>query len=250
MEIDYPNLSSISIRAIKFWWLLVFASILGALFGLIVNRLLVKPIYSANSTISITINFYEMGHLTQYEQDQFFSHLLTFLRSDPVVTSTINSINQPAFGFEQFRDACFLERQMSVISFRCQAQDSKQASLFSRQWKQQGYKYLLEALGHAQKYVQLSEINEQIETCVQRSALGLNSPYLCEMDHFNKPGIIQELNHEKELSFGIFPGFSLIDGMNAVAPDRPIRNQTNLMVLFGAIVGFLSALILIQTKRL
>ncbi len=249
MEIDNPNLSSISIRAIKFWWVLVIASILGAFFGLSINRALVKPLYIASSSFSVSINFYRLGHLTQYEQDQFYSHLLTFLKSEQVVNTTINGLPQPQMRIEQFRDICFLERQLSEISFRCQSPSPEQARFLSTQWKEQALVELKDALLHAQRYQQLISAQEQNETCIQRSALGLNSPYLCEIPK-QDPDILMELDSEKELSFGIFPGFSLVDGRNSGIPNRPERNQTNLMVLFGALAGFLIAISAIQIKKL
>ncbi len=249
MEIDNPNLSSISSRAIKFWWVLVITSILGALLGWSINRTLVKPFYIATSSFSASINFYRLGHLTQYEQDQFYSNLLAFLKSDQVVNSTINGLPQPQIGTEQFRDICFLERQLSEILFRCKGSNPEQAKFLSTKWKGQALEELKDALFHAQRYQQLMDAQKQIETCIQKSALGLNSPYLCEIP-VPDPDIRLGLDREKELSYGIFQGFTLVDGQNSGIPQRAERNQTNLMVLFGALTGFLIAISTIQIKRL
>ena len=53
------------------------------------NFILIKPLYSAETSVSAIINFYQVGHLTQYEQDQYIGHLITYTKSDNVVDAVI-----------------------------------------------------------------------------------------------------------------------------------------------------------------
>ena len=73
------DLQTISNRIFRFWWILILGGIIGSLFGLIANRIFIKPIYSADATISVLINFKGVGYLTQYEQDQMIGHVKSFL---------------------------------------------------------------------------------------------------------------------------------------------------------------------------
>lgn len=244
MDLDKITLSSISSKAIQFWWLLVIAGTLGGLFGFLASRMILPPIYSAASEISVQINFTEVGHLTQYEQDQLYSHLIAFVRSDALLKKVVDLSSPSEFSFEDYRSSCKVERQLSQIIFRCQNQKAQLATEMANYLQSAAYTALKEALGHAERYQQLTKRVQQLETCVERSAMGLATGYTCPITDHMLEELSSKVEGEKIASSGIIPGFTILPGASAEIPGEPIRHQTNLLVISGALIGLIIAFIL------
>ena len=49
------DLQTISNRIFRFWWILILGGIIGSLYGLIANRVFIKPLYVADASISVLI---------------------------------------------------------------------------------------------------------------------------------------------------------------------------------------------------
>ena len=229
------------IKGQKLWWILVTGGIIGALLGLALNKLFIKPLFTAESSISAVINFDQVGHLTQYEQDQFISHVMTFLQSEEVIQGTFEKLKSAELDseFQGFSDSCQLERNLSEIVFRCNNYSPILSKTYADLWKEVGLNKLLEALKHAQKYSVLIQRQVQIDKCLQLSAFTANSNHYCDLKIENYDLLSSETQKELDLSKGIFAGISITDGTSSRIPDQPVRNNTNLMVLFGAISGFI-----------
>jgi len=235
----------------KLWWILVTGGIIGALLGLAINMLFIKPIFTAESSISAVINFDQVGHLTQYEQDQFIGHVMTFLQSEEVIEGTLVKLKSTSLDsdFQGFSNSCLLERNLDEIVFRCNNNSPILAKTYADIWKEVGLNFLLEALNHAQKYNALIAIQNQIDKCLQLSAFTINSNHYCDLNIDSFDFLSGETRKELELSKGIFAGFSIVDGSSSKIPNRPVRNNTNLMVLSGAIFGFIISYFIFKTPK-
>lgn len=249
MENENLDIRAISSQILKYWWMLVLLGSSGALIGCLLNIFFIKPTYSATSTISASINFSQVGHLTQYEQDQFFGHILTFLRSDQIIDEVISSYAITKIDKSHFLQNCFLERQLNEINFRCILTKPDEAQALSILWKKTGFTWLKNALDHAAIYQSLLLQQTQLESCFQQNALGLNSYFDCSSLKNDDKALVEQLNREKEQSQGMLPGFTLVDGGNATFPKKAIRHQMNLMVFSGAMIGIVISLILISFKN-
>lgn len=238
-------------KNLKLWWILVIGGVIGALIGLAINKIFIKPLFTAESSISAVINFDQVGHLTQYEQDQFIGHIMTFLQSKEVIEGTINLIRSEelSIDFQEFTSACQLERNLDEIVFRCNHNSPTLAKTYVDRWKEIGLNLLLEALTHAQKYNALLEKQNQIDKCLQLSAFSYNSVHYCDLRIESYDLLSSETKKEFELSKGIFAGISILNGSPSSVPDRPVRNNTNLMVLSGALFGLIISFFLIITPK-
>lgn len=249
MEPHDLNLMSISSKAIKYWWLMVIAGTIGGLIGFLLSILVIPPLYSASSEISAQIDFTDVGHLTQYEQDQFHSHLMSFARSDEVIFQTLDRLSAPEIEIGTFRSVCKAERQLSQIVFRCQDIDPERSAEMANSWQAVAYSAIEEALFHARQYRKLTTRQQQIEACIQRSVSSPESIYECNFNEDDLNLLAEEIESERKASAGLVPGFSLSLGSTAVIADSPVRHQTGLMVLAGASLGFLLSFFLPVVKK-
>jgi len=225
----------------KYLWFLILGGITGAIFGLLLNLFLIKPLYSAKTSVSAIINFYQVGHLTQYEQDQYIGHLIVYSKSDDVLDAVIEKLNEIGnpIDVQSFKKTCFIERNLNEIIFRCTDKSPEQAKLFVDTWGLIAYSKLSEALVHGRNFDVLLSRQKQLENCLELSAYSINSNNYCLFETKNSQELKTNLEKEFGLSKGFFSGISITPGESSTFPDRAIRNNMNTMVLSGAILGLI-----------
>ena len=244
------DLQTISNRIFHFWWILIFGGLMGSIFGLIANRMFVKPIYVADASISILINFKEVGHLTQYEQDQMIGHVKSFFNSSEVIQNTVLDENKLSMDYDLhlFKEDCFLEQEVNEIIFRCINTDPQIAMDLANKWSEISYSELTNAYDHAKIYQSLTTAENEYEKCIELSSSGNPSFYECKLiqsDDSTLEKMTSELKSEYEKSKGIFPGLTFTYGSKASLPKTPVRYQTNTMVFFAGMAGMIIAFLAI-----
>lgn len=236
----------------KNWGKLIIGGLVGSLIAFFISLLFFHPIYTAQSEISIVINFKEVGHLTQYEQDQVIGNVMSLFSSSEVVDETIANIKDEPPTTTEFRKNCFLERQVNSIFFRCQSTNPNLAVNWANQWGQISQKSLEVAYTHAIKYEELMRKQQSYENCVEKSVFTLPTFMDCSA-LFSDQKQFEELHQtlDQEFKFGknIYPGIKFSEIIPARIPTRAIRNQTNLLVLSGAFFGFFLTIGLLLQKE-
>lgn len=244
------DLQTISNRIFHFWWILVLGGIIGSLFGLIANRIFIKPLYVAEASISVLINFKEVGHLSQYEQDQMIGHVKSLFNSNDVIERTFFQGDQKTLGYDlnRFKEECFLEQKVNEVIFRCVNTSPQIAMELANTWSEISYSELLDAYNHAKIYQSLSTIEKQYEKCIELSAMRNPSFYECELIQFDNLSLEKmtlTLKSEYEKSKGVFPGLTFTYGYKASLPKLPVRFQSNTMVLSAGLIGMIFSFLMI-----
>jgi capsular polysaccharide biosynthesis protein len=237
-------------KSLKFWWLLVLGGIMGAMLGLALNLTIVKPIYTSRASISAVINFYQVGHLTQYEQDQYIGHLITFLKSSEILDETISGLSDQGIQIDRqtFAKTCFIERNLNEIVLRCADPSAQLAKTYVEHWERVGFRSLANALTHARKYDELLLKQDQIQKCLETSALTVNSGNYCNLQTEDLEQLSAETKSEFEQSKGMFSGISILEGSAPLLPEHPVRNNMNLLVLGGAVFGLIISISFLFTR--
>ena len=248
---SYQFFQDISQKILRFWWLVLLGGLVGSFVAYFSSLLFLPPIYIAQAEISVTINFKEVGDLTQYEQDQLIGNVMSLFRTDEVVEKTIENINDSYLSTEVFSDSCSLERQVNAILFSCKSTDPTISADWSTNWAMVSHQVLSDAYIHALNYESLKKQQNSYESCVERSVIVSPSPVDC-IDIFPE-GLADEFTQsiQKELlsSKNIYPGIRFSDVIQAAIPTKAIRFQTNYLVLSGAIFGFLISLYFILYSK-
>ena len=246
------DLQTISNRIFRFWWILILGGIIGALIGVLINKTVIKPIYVADSTISVLINFKEVGHLSQYEQDQLIGQIKSLFKSTETINQTILEGDQLTQGYDQtkFFEECFLEQNINEIVFRCQNSDPIKAANLSNIWSKVSFSILENAFTHARIYQSLNNAENALENCIELSALIPPTYSECNPQDFSNSSytkLSSELNSEYVESKGVFPGISFTYGTEASIPKTPVRFQTNTTVLISALAGMIISFLIIMS---
>lgn len=230
------------VKIFQNWWLLLIGGIIGGFIAYITSFIFIAPVFVAQAEISIVINFKEVGHLSQYEQDQMIGNIISLFQTSEVIDKTITNINNPNLADSNFQKSCFIERQVNSILFRCQSADPMISSQWANQWAKVSHEILSEAYIHAVNYESFKRKQLSYESCSERSYFISPSPAECVNilpDNFSIDDLNQNLRQELLLSKNIFPGIRFSDVIPVETPHKASRFQTNYLVLSGSIFGFL-----------
>lgn len=235
------------------WWVLLLGGIIGGLVAYFSSFVFIQPVYVAEARLSVVINFKEVGHLSQYEQDQMIGNIISLFSTNTVISETVSKINTVGITETEFRNSCFIERQVNSILFRCKSNDPEIGANWANKWANISHHVLSEAFIHALKYESLIRNQTAFESCMQRSYFVYPTPAECLKiipDQVSTENLEQSIIQELKLSKNIFPGIKFSDVIPAEVPSKATRYQTNSLVLSGAIFGFiLSFSFLIKEKN-
>lgn len=224
------------------WWLLLIGGIIGGLVAYFLSIIFIPPIFVAEAELSVVINFKEVGHLSQYEQDQMIGNIISLFQTNEVINETITNIDDPNLNISNFKNSCFIERQVNSILFRCQSTDPAIGTQWANHWTIVSHEVLSETYFHALNYESLKRGQLSFESCIQRSYFIFPTPIECLdllPDHLSIEDFNQLLQQEMLLSKNIFPGIKFSDVIPAEIPQKASRFQTNNLVMSGAIFGLL-----------
>ena len=224
------------------WWLLLVGGIVGGLIAYLTSIIFISPIFVAEAELSFNLNFKEVGHLSQYEQDQMVGNIISLFQTNEVINETIANIDDPNVDLSLFKESCFIERKVNSILFRCQSTDPTISTRWANQWAMVSHEVLSEAYFHALKYESLMREQLSYESCIQQSYFIFPTPAECLdilPDNLSFDNLNQMLQQELLLSKNIFPGIRFSDVISAEIPQKASRYQTNNLVLSGAIFGLL-----------
>lgn len=224
------------------WWVLLLGGIIGGLVAYFSSIIFIQPVYVAEASLSVVINFKEVGHLSQYEQDQMIGNTISLFSTNDVISETVATINVPGITESEFKNSCFIERQVNSILFRCKSMDPAIGMDWANRWAFTSHQVLSEAFIHALKYESLIRNQISFENCMQKSYFVFPTTAECLKiipDQVSDENFEESILQELQLSKNIFPGIKFSDVIPAEVPLKATRYKTNSLVLSGAIFGFI-----------
>jgi hypothetical protein len=227
------------------WMFFLLCGLGGALLSFFFSLLFFKTSYISFSQISVNINFKEIGHLNQYEQDQHIGLVEALFLSDDVVQDTLASLAAQNVNLskQEFLDHRLVERKANIILLKYVSKDKNLPQIIVTTWTQTAFQSLSDTYQHAATYQSLMDLQNAYESCFQNAA---TFPAIADCSILLKQlPDTQTIWLEKQLSKGLFPGltFFLLDEESS--PPQEIRYQTNALVLAGFFTGLMFALILL-----
>jgi hypothetical protein len=230
------------------WWVISLFTFTFTFLSILLSYLVIKPIYTAEAVISLQINFKEVGHLTQFEQDQYIGVIRSFFLSDEIINSVVSQLQVSGeIAPKEFLDDCFLEREINELIFRCQNNSPEIAAIRASNWSRTSYSGLEEAYQHAENYHRLLIKNAQYETCITQQMISPPAFFDCSVWGNPVSGFESQIETERKLSKGVFPGIMFSYSSDAAIPKNPVRYGRNALIISGLLLGLITSILYLST---
>ena len=234
------------IREMASGWLMLFIlMILGGIGGLLVSHL--RPaVYESNAAFGVTIDYTQTGALSDVQEDQAMRGVGSVLLSDALIEETLQQLGDqggPDLNEGKFRSNAFADRGDFRWVIRYLDSDPDRAFRVANQWADSAQALIDEDLAHAQTAESYLRMLDDLQGCLQsgRASVPMNFCGFGGMDSLlNEIARLSgKIQHEKQLSQGLFYALSVNLVEDGELPRSPVRHQTAVLVLAGALCGFL-----------
>ncbi len=240
-----------------YWWVIVAITVLGGFAGWLFH-FFQPPIHEAVAVLTVNMDF-EDRQLTQFEEDYAFNAAGAIIGSIDVKDRVIEVAQASGIQLEPnyFTQHMFWEGKQSVWELRVRDLDPYVATELANIWAEAAIEALNTALSHALRADQLQRQAEVLEVCLSQTTPDPSPrplPDVCRYyslaeAHIALQSWANQLIHEKRLSMGILSimKFSLTDF--ATVPEKPVLYNQGILVLAGAVIGFVISLWVVGSIR-
>lgn len=237
---------------LTYWWVMAAAGILGGLAGLGIYALK-APIYEAQTSITMGIDFTRTGYLGQYDKDLALGTAAGIIYSTEVmqqVADAAHAFNIPA-DYQTLHKAATIERRSYEWILRLRFSDPNQAAFLANRWMDLGVVAMDKAYQHALTADALESYLDALESCLEQVAVNALVP-ICP---YNSVGELQAILStteeqffvEKQAARNLFPGMTYKVSQRATPPLEAVLYGRNNLVLAGLLIGLLAGIAVVST---
>jgi len=238
-------------RALRGWWLLVCLMLLGGGAGYLVH-LSRPPVYEGRASVVFAFDLARTGKISAAEEDIAMGSASFIFQLAPVPEQVEAAARAQGIALESYPEwyKISMERKNYLWVLRLRFSNPRDAAALANIWVEQAYAQLLEASKHSEQAEGLRRTLEGLENCLQNMAVVEPSTAQCGWP--SQADLQRELQslgeryiQEKQAVRGLIPALMFTKGEEAVADPRPAANDRNGMVLAGALLGLVAAVVLV-----
>jgi hypothetical protein len=239
-------------RALRYWWVVVLFGMFGALSGWVFQRLQ-PPVYSAETGISVSIDYARTGTLTDTEEDFAIGIIGDVISSPAVLQETVRLASEQnlEIGENELLEAVNFERRSSIWIARFQHRNAQSAMILADAWSRAAYTTVERAHQHALTADVYSHQIDVLERCLEGAPAVTAGGELCSLENLgNILDEIQVLNTQlsKELraAMGVLPYTSFAQTGQSVLSAPAVTYRPAQVMLAGSLIGLLLGVIVLE----
>lgn len=245
---------SVYFQLLRRWWWSAVCILLGAMAGWGFSRF-VPPLYEARSTFSFNIDYSQTGLLTDVQEDQALEAAGDLLKSTEVktLTQTALSSNGLQLSDADIKKSVIIERRNNAWLVIIRRSNPTEAGDIAAAWGDSFDKVYSEAYRHAISADGLQRYLKSLENCLQETAAVDPVQPVCQ------PGGLESIqaelsrtgnaiSQERKAAKNLFAGMLYEWSGRAELLPAAVRFDSGRFILFGALVGFIISLWLIQVR--
>jgi len=236
-----------ALTILTFWWVVAAAAILGGLAGLAIFALK-DPVYEAQVSITMGIDFARTGYMEQYDKDLALGTAAGIIYSADVLQQVVDEAQASDIpvDYDTLKNDSIIERKSFVWLLRVRHNDPEQAAILANRWMELGIAALDTAAQHAIRADGLQEYMNSLETCLEQvavNALVPACPYHSVNELQSELSVSQtEFLLEKQAARNLFPQVTYSVSQPATLPQAPVNYGRNNLVLAGLLIGLLAGI--------
>jgi capsular polysaccharide biosynthesis protein len=242
-------------RIFSHWWIIAVMAILGGMIGWAIH-FFQAPVYEATATLTVTMDFTQVGELTQYDQDYAFNAAGAIIDSNLVKDQVIAQAQALGISITQAELVKIMvaEGRQSDWELHVRNRDPHVAAELANLWAQAANDALNAALDRAMQAAQLQMQIDLLDACLP-IAPGVTVPnaqpgptpkecerYSLSEIHANLQSWTEELAQDKELTQGILSIMEFSQTSDASIPETPVLYDQANLTLAGAMIGLVISL--------
>ena len=240
-------------NALRNWWLVVLLVIWGGVAGWLIHR--AQPaVYQADASFQITIDFKKISGLSQFDEDHAYNQVGAIIGSTAVMNAV--AAQAAAQGIQltpqEFQYSTSLSRKEYTWVLQVQRTSPREAQVLANLWADAANKTLQDAYQHAVTADQQGLYLASLESCLAASGRTSPSSNQCGMSPTELQNQILAASsryaQEQAAGLGLFPDLNVVLTSRAQLPTAPAEFDTNVMVLAGALIGFVISLWAVQVN--
>lgn len=251
MDTDF-TLDSVVQRAFRGWWLVAALTILGGLAGFAFAAL--RPaLYEARAEYTFNIDFARTGILSDVEQDQAFEALSDIIFSSQVLEQTATAAQAQGIDIDlaELQANISKERALNNWIFRLRMRDPQAVAAVANLWAERALEALKEASRAALEVGVLQSHLDTLERCLSSAVatdpvLGACAGASLAEIQAEIAAVGDAITTARSASRGMLPGMGYQWTQQAVPAARPVVYGRGRLVLAGALVGLLAAVLLLE----
>lgn len=237
-------------KALAGWKRLVILMIVGGLVGMGISKFH-PPVFETRAVVAVTIDYTRTGALSDIQEDQAMRGLGGVIESDLVLNQVVSDAKHAGFNIDRtwIAEHFTLEREEFRWFLRVRDTDAKQAASLANIWIDDAIEVLDNAMRHALIVAHLQQYLDSLEYCLERQSGqsmvvepcgGIGFDYL--YDEIQKTSV--EISNQQESSLGLMPTIQYYIAEKAPVNTQPVLKTQGVLVLSGALLGFLVTMLI------
>lgn len=250
---DESPLREIIGPAVRRWPFLLACGLIGGLLGLLFSMLR-PPRYEAKAVLGVSIQYAVTESLDLVVEDRALNRIAALARADSTLQETLDRMPESIkaqSGWRSVEDlmkVLRLDRRLSTWEFVALHTDPQTAAAAADAWAEAALSVFDEAAEHAWRAaVLLGEIPFDVDCAQERIGTYTEDIFAwrCWVSPlaFEDPEVVDQIRSEIMLSRGMLPNVTFELLRSASVPQEPVLWDRGLLVLSGAVAGFIIGLL-------
>lgn len=229
------------------WKRVVVFMIMGGLCGMLASTT-ITPVYETRAVIAVTIDYTRTGALSDIQEDQAMRGLGSVIDSDTVRDQVVLEAQELGYVIDrnEIENSFTLEREDFRWFLRVRGDDPIRAADLATVWANVAMRVLDDGMEHAIIAGHLQQYLDSLEYCLQRQAVeGVVGNICADYDFDFLMDEVQvtsaEIRDQQAVSFGLMPAMEFFLAEKAPVNAEPVLGTRGILILCGAVLGFLLA---------
>lgn len=227
--------------------------IIGGLLGWLVSAFL-PPIYEATAVVTTNLSIAPDGNVTEIMVDAEIDHVGELVFHPAVIEGVIEAEAQLGnpLNLEDLTTASSIERRLMNTLIKVRNADPTVAARIATSWAEVFFATLTDAYPHAVLVSDAQLRLDMLENCLT-SERAMATNFCLDLNSSGADAIRAEANAvivaESPASLGLTRYLNVSALQEAAVPAKPDAHRASTMVLAGAFIGLIGAIIFIETRK-
>lgn len=240
-------------RQLREWWVLPVFMVFGGLIGLVFS-LFLSPVYEAVFTVTTNFEISPTKEITEIMLDGAINHVGELVFHPEVLTDLMEAEKEHGnlLSLEKLRQITTVERRLTSTLIKVKWEDPIIAARIANTWGEIFFQLLEKGYEQALIVDNLSAYQSTMETCLLEDSEGSPSGSFCGLDEVALQAEIERISliiaEASFKSLGLSTNLNVSQYTPAEVPQRPLYYSRGSLILAGAAIGFLVAVLFLETK--